>query len=137
VADGGAHISNHRSAVEKSPSDPVPREGQMALGRKRMTHDHGSEYQVRIVHEDETEELNGWMNSPEKVAQAIAGLRASPVTAYWLQIRNIVCLNCLDNKLTMVEFPLTPSVAENARFPRQTERRPFGSASSRTSSAGE
>ena len=36
VADGGAHMSNHRSAVEKSPSAPVPREGQMALGRKRM-----------------------------------------------------------------------------------------------------
>ena len=101
-----------------------------------MTHDHGSEYQVRIVDEDDTEELSGWMNCPEQVAQAITGLRGSPAKAYWLQIRNIVCLNCLDNKLKMAEFPLTPTVAENARFPRQTDRRPFGSASTRTSSAG-
>src|SRR5579864_3472628 len=101
-----------------------------------MTHDHGSEYQVRIVHEDETEELSGWMNCPEEVAHAITGLCGSPAKAYWLQIRNILCLNCLDKKLKMVEIPLTPTVAENPRFPRQTGRRLFGSASSRTSSAG-
>ena len=101
-----------------------------------MTHDHGSEYQVRIVDKDETEELSGWMSCPEKVAQAITGLRGSPAKAYWLQIRNILCLNCPDRKLTMVEFPLTPTVAENVRFPRQTDRRLFGSVSSRTSSTG-
>jgi hypothetical protein len=101
-----------------------------------MIHEHGSEYQVRIVHEDETEELTGWMNCPEAVAQAITGLRGSPAKAYWLQIRNILCLNCVDRKLTMVEFPLTPTAADNARFPRQTDRRLFGYASSRTSSAG-
>jgi len=101
-----------------------------------MMHDHGSEYQVRIVHEDETEELSGWMNCPEKVAPAITVLRGSPAKAYWLQIRNILCHNCLDRKLKMVEFPLTPTVAKNTRFPRQTDRRPFGSGSSRTSSVG-
>ena len=31
-----------------------------------MTHEHGSEYQVRIVHEDETEELSGWMNGQRR-----------------------------------------------------------------------
>jgi hypothetical protein len=101
-----------------------------------MTHEHGSEYQVRIVHEDETEELSGWMDCPEAVARAITGLRGSRAQAYWLQIRNICCLNCMDRKPTMVEFPLTPTAAENARFPRQTEKRLFGSASSRVSSAG-
>ena len=101
-----------------------------------MTHEHGSEYQVRIVHEDETEELSGWMNCQEQVAQAITGLRGSPAKAYWLQVRNILCLNCLHRELTIVEFPLTLTTAENARFPSQTDRRPFGSASSRTSSAG-
>ena len=101
-----------------------------------MTHEHGSEYQVRIVHEDETEELSGWMDCPGAVAQAITGLRGSTAKAYWLQIRNILCLNCLDRKPTMVEFPLTATSAENARFPRQTDKRLFGSASSRISSAG-
>jgi hypothetical protein len=90
-----------------------------------MTHDHGSEYQVKIVHEDETEELSGWMNCPEKVAQAITVLRGSSANAHWLQIRNIVCHNCLDRKLKMVEFPLTPTVAENSRF--QTDRTRFRS----------
>ena len=31
--------------------------------RKHMAHNHGNEYQVRIVHEDGTEELSGWMKS--------------------------------------------------------------------------
>lgn len=101
-----------------------------------MTHEHGSEYQVRIVHEDETEELSGWMNCPEKVAQAITGLRGSPARAYWLQVRDIFCFNCLHREPPIVEFPLTPTTAENPRLPRQTDRRIFGSASSRTSSAG-
>jgi hypothetical protein len=100
-----------------------------------MTHEHGSEYQVRIVHEDETEELSGWMHCQE-VSQAIAGLRGSPAKAYWLQVRNILCLNCLHRELTIVEFRLTLTAGENTRFPRQIDRSPFGSASSRTSSAG-
>ena len=100
-----------------------------------MTHEHGSEYQVRVVHEDETEELSGWMECQE-VSQAITGLRASRAKAYWLQVREILCLNCVHRELTIVEFRLTLTAAENPRSPRQTDRRPVGSASSRTSSAG-
>ena len=37
-----------------------------------MAHNHGNEYQIRIVHEDGTEELSGLMNSTEQVAQAMA-----------------------------------------------------------------
>jgi hypothetical protein len=40
-----------------------------------MAHNHGSEYQVRIVRGDGTEELSGWLNSAEQVAQAIAADR--------------------------------------------------------------
>jgi hypothetical protein len=36
-----------------------------------MTHNHGNEYQIRMVREDGLEELSGWMNSTEEVAQAI------------------------------------------------------------------
>ena len=96
-----------------------------------MTHEHGSEYQVRIVHEDETEELSGWMNCQDEVAQAIIGLRGSPAKAYWLQVRNILCPNCPPGELTIVELPLTLTPDENTRFPRQTERTLFGAASSR------
>lgn len=100
-----------------------------------MTHEHGSEYRVRIVHADETEHLSGWMSSQE-VAQAITGLRASPPKAYWLQVRNILCANCPQSEPAIVEFRLTLTGAENTRVPRQIERRPSGYASSRASSAG-
>ncbi len=101
-----------------------------------MTHEHGSEYQLKIVHEDETEELSGWMHCPEDVAQTITGLRGSPAKAYWLQVRNILCTDCLHREQKLMEFPLTPTAAENGRFPHQTDRRRFTSASGRISSAG-
>jgi hypothetical protein len=100
-----------------------------------MTHEHGSQYRVRIVHEDETEEVSGWMNRQEEVAQALNGLRGSPAKAYWLQVRNILCLNCLQRELTVVELPLTLTAAENTRFPRQTDGRPLRSTSNRAFSA--
>ena len=101
-----------------------------------MKHEHGNEFQLRIVHADQTEELSGWMNSREEVIQAVAGLRGSPAEAYWLQVRNIRGLNCLHSEPTIVEFPLNPTAADNSRFPQQTDRRPYGFASGRTSSAG-
>jgi hypothetical protein len=36
-----------------------------------MAHDHGSEYQIRIILADGTEELSGWLNGEERIAQAI------------------------------------------------------------------
>ena len=82
-----------------------------------MTHEHGSEYQVRIVHEDETEDLSGWMNCQEDVAKAITGLRGSPAKTYWLQVRNIRCLHCPDRELTIAEFRLSLTAVETTRFP--------------------
>jgi hypothetical protein len=101
-----------------------------------MTHEHGSEYQLKIVHEDETEELSGWMKCPEDVAQTITGLRGSPAKAYWLQVRNIRCFNCPHREQKVMEFPLTPTAAENPRFQHQTDRRRFTSAPDRIPSAG-
>ena len=101
-----------------------------------MAHEHGSEYQVRIVHEDETEELSGWMNGQEEVTRAITGLRWSPDKAYWLRVRNILCSNCQHQETPVVESRLILTAGENTRFPPQTERRLLGFASSRTSSAG-
>ena len=107
---------NHGSAVKnKSVRASNHSLAAASLGRKCLTHKHSSEYQVKIVHEDETEELSGWMSRQEEIAQAITGLRGSPSKAYWLQIRDILCLNCPDRELTIMEFPLTPTVAENTR----------------------
>ena len=72
-----------------------------------MAHNHDSEYQVRIVHEDGTEELSGWLNSAEQVAQAIAASPRPQGKVYWLLERNVLCPNCLDRGQRVMEYPLT------------------------------
>ena len=72
-----------------------------------MAHDHGSEYQVRIVLEDGTEELSGWLNSAEQVAEAIAADRKPQGKAYWLRARNVLCTGCPDREQTIMECPIT------------------------------
>jgi len=73
-----------------------------------MAHDHGNEYQVRIVHQDGTEELSGWMSSEEQVAQVVAAVHHPAGKAFWLRARNIICANCLEKEQgIVVECPLT------------------------------
>jgi hypothetical protein len=72
-----------------------------------MAHNHGNEYQLKIVREDETEELGRWMTSEEQVAQAMAAVHRPQVKAYWLRERNVLCPNCLDKEQRIVEYPLT------------------------------
>ena len=79
----------------------------VALEREHMAHNHGNEYQVKIVHQDGAEELSGWMNSQEQVAQAVAAVNHSPGTTFWLLARNVLCPNCLDREQVIVECPLT------------------------------
>jgi hypothetical protein len=74
------------------------------LGRMHMEHSHGYEYQVKIVHEDGTEQLSGW-NSEAQVAQAMAATRRPQGTAYWLRERNVVCPNCPDREQKILEYP--------------------------------
>ena len=50
-----------------------------------MAHNHGSEYQVRVVRGDGTEELIGWLNSAEQVAQEIDADSKQQGKAYWVQ----------------------------------------------------
>lgn len=71
-----------------------------------MPHQHGSEYQVRIVHRDETEELSPWMNGEEQIAETIAALHKQPGKAYWLRQRNVLCPTCRESPQGVVEFPL-------------------------------
>jgi hypothetical protein len=51
-----------------------------------MAHD-GNEYEIRIIYEDGTVELSGWMDSTEQVAHAMAAVHRSKGEAYWLLIR--------------------------------------------------
>ena len=69
-----------------------------------------NEYQIRIVHRGGAEELSGWMNSTEQVAQALAAVHWPQGETYWLMIRNIPCPNILDRE-EIIECPImhTPS----------------------------
>jgi hypothetical protein len=72
-----------------------------------LSQNHGNEYQVKIVHEDGTEELSEWMNNQEQVAQqAMGAVHRRRGKAYWLE-RNVLCPNCLDSEQRIVEYPLT------------------------------
>ncbi len=72
-----------------------------------MVHNHGNEYQVKIVYENGTEELSGRMNSAERVAQAMAAVHRPQVKAYWLRERNVLCPDCFDKEQIIVECPIT------------------------------
>ena len=51
-----------------------------------MAHN-GDEYEIRIIYEDGTVELSGWMNSTEQVAHAMASVHSSQGKAYWFVVR--------------------------------------------------
>ena len=72
-----------------------------------MAHNHGSEYQVRIVRGDGTEELSGWLNSAEQVAQAISAGPKPQGKAYWVRARTVLCTECPVREERIVECPLT------------------------------
>ena len=70
-----------------------------------MAHDHGYEYQIRIVREDGIEELSGWMNSTEQVAQAMLLVHKPQGRTCWLVVRNIICPDCSDRE-KISEYPI-------------------------------
>ena len=70
-----------------------------------MAHNHGYDYRIRIVREDGVEELSGWMNSTEQVAQAMLAVHKSQGKTYWLLVRNILCPDCSD-KEQILEYPI-------------------------------
>jgi hypothetical protein len=70
-----------------------------------MAFNHGNEYQIRIVREDGTEELSGWMDSIEQIAQALMLTHRPQGTACWLLVRNVLCSNGSDRE-QIVEYPI-------------------------------
>ena len=74
-----------------------------------MAHNHGNEYQIRIVHENGTEEVRAWMNS-EELAQTMAAAHRAQGEIYWLRERNVLCSDCFDNEQHVImECPITDS----------------------------
>ena len=63
-----------------------------------MAHNHGNEYQIRTVHENGTEELCQWMDTEERLAQAMAAVHTAQGKVYWLRERNALCPDCFDKE---------------------------------------
>ena len=75
---------------------------------EQMAHNHVNEYQIKIAHEDGTEELSGWMSSEEQLAQAMGLVHKAQGKAYWLRVRNVLCSDCIDTEQQIVmESPIT------------------------------
>ena len=70
-----------------------------------MAHNHGNEYQIKIVHKGGASELSEWMNSTEWVAQALAAVHWPQGETYWLLVRNVLCPNCLARE-QIWEYPI-------------------------------
>ena len=94
-----------------------------------MAHNHGNEYQLRIVREDGIEELSGWMNSTEQVAQAMLMMHSTRGKTYWLQVRSILCPGCsVSDREEILEYPMVdiPSprcVPHDSRYLQVAESR--------------
>ena len=70
-----------------------------------MAHNHGSKYQVKVIHEDGTEALSEWIEHGN-VPQTMAALRTPQARAYWLRERRVTvadCLLCRDRETAIAE----------------------------------
>src|ERR1700690_3602434 len=74
-----------------------------------MPHNHGIEYQIKVIHENGTEVLSEWIELGD-VDQTMAALRKPEARAYRLRRRCITaaaCPLCRDKEATIAEYPLT------------------------------
>ena len=76
----------------------------------------GSEFQIKVIHADGTEELGGWMKSETEVAQAVASAKSGRGKTYWLRKRDVVCPDCLDKEQQIIlEFPILDKPSARCR----------------------
>jgi hypothetical protein len=76
-----------------------------ALGSIPMASNHGYEYQIRIILKDGTEELSGWMNNIEQVAQEVIVAHRLEGKTCRLLARNSIRPNCSERE-HVLEYPI-------------------------------
>jgi hypothetical protein len=90
--------------------------------RKYMAHNHGYEYQIKIIRKDGVEELSGWMNDTERLAQAMIAVHQPQGKTFWLLVRNIICSNCPDgeqiSEYPIVDIPSPRCIHHDSRYLR-------------------
>jgi hypothetical protein len=81
-----------------------------------MAQHHGSEYQVKVIHEDGTETLSDWIEHGD-VGETMAAFRKPKSKAYWLRERSIsfaACPCCQNHDASIAEYPLTYSLSQGS-----------------------
>jgi hypothetical protein len=95
-----------------------------------MVHHHGTEYQIRLIRENEPDELSEWIEA-QNIASIMAALQKRQalhnrqVRAYWLRERNVRapgCSLCRDGDAEVTERPLVIS-ASPRNHPRNSNYR--------------
>jgi hypothetical protein len=74
-----------------------------------MAHNHGIEYQIKVVYEDGTEELSEWIEQGN-IASRMAALHKPQARHHWLRERTVkasFCPLCRDVETSITEYPLT------------------------------
>lgn len=98
--------------AQSFPPTPAPDQGVAPA-----IHNHGREYQLKVIHQDGTESLSDWIER-ECIASAMAALRKPQASAFWLRERNIAvatCPLCRDRKTAISEYPLTDWLSPRSR----------------------
>jgi hypothetical protein len=69
-----------------------------------MGHEHGSEYQLRVILLNGKEIMTGWV-SEEKLSASIAAAQEKGKTC-WVQVRRVLCHSCPDQEQSISEYPV-------------------------------
>jgi hypothetical protein len=83
-----------------------------------MGHEHGSEYQLKFILHNGEEDLTGWLSQDELMQAMTAAVAKGRV--FWLQERNIVCLECMDREQQIFEYPVGDTESSRCR-PRDSQ----------------
>jgi len=78
-----------------------------------MGHEHGSEYQLKFVLHNGEEDLTGWLTQDELMQAMAVAIAKGKV--FWLQERNIVCLECRDREQQIFEYPVGNAESSRCR----------------------
>jgi hypothetical protein len=72
-----------------------------------MAHEHGSEYQLKVILVDGKENLTEWL-SEEQLTAAMSVAQRRKGTTCWLRVRKVVCVQCAGSEQASIsEFPVT------------------------------
>lgn len=83
-----------------------------------MAHNHGNEYQIRVIQEDGAEVLSEWIEH-EDVTETMLALSKPQAKASWLRERRAkvaTCPICQEREPVIIEYPFVGSFVSPSRL---------------------